>query len=87
MQNLSEPKDKLANTLKLTSSACAIAGGVMLAANLQNVSKYGFIFLAMSSSQLLLASLRTKDTSMIIYSGSVFFLVDCLGIVRWIIQG
>ena len=87
MQNLSEPKDRLANTLKLTSSACAVAGGVILAANVPDISKYGFIFLAMSSSQMLAASLRTKDTTMIIYSGSVFFLVDCLGIFRWIIQG
>ena len=87
MQNLSEPKDRLANTLKLTSSACAVAGGVVLAANIPAISKYGFIFLAMSSSQMLVASLRTRETTMIIYSGSVFFLVDCLGIFRWIVQG
>jgi hypothetical protein len=86
MQNLSAPEDRLAKTLKLTSSACAVAGGVMLAANLPNISKYGFVFLALSSSQMLLASLRTKDTSMIIYSGSLFFFVDCLGVYRWIFQ-
>ena len=86
MQNLSESKDRLANTLKLTSSACAVAGGVMLAANLPEISKYGFIFLALSSSQMLVASLRTKDTTMIIYAGSLFFFVDCFGIYRWIIQ-
>jgi hypothetical protein len=86
MQNLSESKDRLANTLKLTSSACAVAGGVMLAANLPNISKYGFVFLALSSSQMLVASLRTKDTTMIIYASSLFFFVDCLGIYRWIIQ-
>ena len=86
MQNLSESKDRLANTLKLTSSACAVAGGVMLAANLPEISKYGFIFLALSSSQMLVASLRTKDTTMIIYASSLFFFVDCLGIYRWIIQ-
>ncbi len=86
MQYLSTPEDRLAKTLKLTSSACAVAGGVMLAANLNDISKYGFIFLALSSSQMLIASLRTKDMPMIIYSGSLFCFVDCLGIYRWILQ-
>ncbi len=86
MQNLSTPEDRLAKTLKLTSSACAVAGGVILAANLPNISKYGFVFLALSSSQMLVASLRIKDKSMILYSGSLFFFVDCLGMYRWIIQ-
>jgi hypothetical protein len=86
MQYLSTPEDRLAKTLKLTSSACAVAGGVMLAANLPDISRYGFLFLALSSSQMLIASLRTKDTPMIIYSGSLFCFVDCLGIYRWILQ-
>ncbi|WP_309743425.1 MULTISPECIES: hypothetical protein [unclassified Chamaesiphon] len=84
MQNFSVPEDKLAKTLQLTSSACAIAGGTILAANIPAISKYGFIFLALSSSQMLIASLRTKDMPMIIYSGSLFCFVDCLGIFRWI---
>jgi hypothetical protein len=84
MTSSSTSKDKLAKTLQLTSSACAIAGGVMLAANLTNVSKYGFIFLALSSSQMLISSLLVKDIRMIIYSGSLFLFVDCLGIYRWI---
>jgi hypothetical protein len=86
MQNLSTPEDRLARTLKLTSSACAVAGGVMLAANLPDISKYGFIFLALSSSQMLIASLRSKDMPMIIYSGSLFCFVDSLGIYRWILK-
>jgi hypothetical protein len=86
MQHLSTPEDRLARTLKLTSSGCAVAGGIMLAANLTDISKYGFIFLALSSSQMLVASLRTKDMPMIIYSGSLFCFVDCLGIFRWIIK-
>lgn len=86
MQYLSIREDRLAKTLQLMSSACAVAGGVMLAANLDDISRYGFIFLALSSSQMLIASLRTKDKSMIIYSGSLFCFVDCLGIYRWILQ-
>ncbi|WP_310486388.1 hypothetical protein [Chamaesiphon sp. VAR_69_metabat_338] len=83
---MSIQKDKLAKTLQLTSSACAVCGGVLLAANLANISKYGFLILAMSSGQLLVSSLLTKDTRMIIYSGSLFLFVDCLGVYRWIIQ-
>lgn len=79
-------KDKLAQTLQLTSSACAVIGGITLAANIPNISKYGFIFLALSSSQLLIASLLSKDKHMIIYSGSLFFFVDCFGVYRWILE-
>lgn len=50
--------------LKVSSSICAFAGGILLAFKLP-ISGYGFIFLAMSSSQLLIASLREKDRSMI----------------------
>jgi hypothetical protein len=86
MQNLSTPEDRLAKILQLTSSACAVTGGVILAAHLPDISRYGFIFLALSSSQMLIASLRTKNMPMIIYSGSLFFFVDCLGIYRWILK-
>jgi ribosomal protein L44E len=79
-------QDKLAQTLQLTSSACAVVGGVLLAANIEKISKYGFVLLAMSSSQLLIASIIKKDVRMIIYSGSIFFFVDCFGVYRWIIQ-
>jgi predicted RND superfamily exporter protein len=78
--------DKFAQALQLTSSACAVVGGVLLAANIEKISKYGFVLLAMSSSQLLVASLIKKDVRMIIYSGSIFFFVDCFGVYRWIIQ-
>ena len=85
MQQSSEPKDKMTKILQLTSSACAVTGGIMLAANIPT-SKYGFIFLALSSSQMLIASIRRKDKIMILYSGSLFVFVDCLGIYRWIVQ-
>jgi hypothetical protein len=78
-------KDSIAKFLQWSSSACAIAGGVMLASN-STVSGYGFIFLALSSSQMLVASIRTQNTSMIVYAGSVFLFVDCLGIYRWLLK-
>ncbi len=85
MANLAISKNKLINILQLSSSAFAIAGGVMLASN-TSISGYGFLFLAMSSSQMLLANLLAKNISMIIYAGSLFLFVDCLGIYRWIIK-
>jgi hypothetical protein len=75
----------LATKLQWSSSACAVAGGVMLASNTA-ISGYGFIFLALSSSQLLVSSIQTKNRSLMFYAGSVFLFVDCLGIVRWLIK-
>jgi hypothetical protein len=70
--------------LKISSSVCAVIGGVMLAAKL-SISSYGFLFLALSSSQLLIASILSKDYLMVCYSGSIFIFVDCLGVYRWLI--
>lgn len=79
-------KNRLPRILKLSSSAFAIAGGSLLAANLPDISKYGFILLAMSSSQMLVASLWTKDRVMIVYAASLFLFVDCFGIYRWVLN-
>jgi hypothetical protein len=70
--------------LKFSSSSCALTGGILLASNTQ-MSGYGFIFLAMSSGQLLLASLQDRDSSMIFYAASLFIFVDCLGVYRWVL--
>jgi hypothetical protein len=70
--------------LKISSSSCAVIGGVLLASKL-HMSGYGFVFLAMSSSQLLVVSIREQEISMIVYAGSVFLFVDCFGIYRWLI--
>lgn len=76
---------KITNILQWSSSICAIAGGVILASNTQ-ISSYGFIFLAMSSSQMLIASICNRNVAMIIYASSLFIFVDCLGIYRWILN-
>ncbi len=70
--------------LKLASSFCALAGGVILASNTES-SGYGFIFWALSSSQMLLASILEKDTSLIAYSASLLIFVDSLGIYNWLL--
>lgn len=85
MKNLTTSTDKISNILQWSSSICAIAGGVILASNTV-ISSYGFIFLAMSSSQMLIASIRNLNTVMIVYAGSLFIFVDCFGIYRWILQ-
>jgi hypothetical protein len=70
--------------LKWSSSFFAILGGVLLATK-TDVSGYGFIFLAMSSSQMLVSSYLAADRSMICYSGAIFVFVDCLGVYRWLL--
>jgi hypothetical protein len=57
----------------------------MLASN-TDVSGYGFIFLAISSCLMLIANILLGNRSMIIYAGSLFLFVDCLGIYRWLIK-
>jgi hypothetical protein len=85
MLSLQPAENSLAKILQATSSAFAVAGGIMLASN-TNVSSYGFFFLALSSSQMLLSSVLTRNTSMMIYAGSLFVFVDCLGIYRWVLK-
>ncbi|MBW4511151.1 MAG: hypothetical protein KME64_32245 [Scytonematopsis contorta HA4267-MV1] len=71
--------------LKISSSFFALLGGILLASNTA-MSGYGFIFLAMSSGQMLIASLQSQDKIMILYSASVFTFVDCLGVYRWLLS-
>ncbi|MCM1981869.1 hypothetical protein [Lyngbya confervoides] len=75
----------LAPLLQFSSSVCAVAGGVLLASNTP-VSKYGFLLLALSSGQMLLTSGLTGNRGLMVYSGSVFCFVDCLGVYRWLLQ-
>ncbi len=77
-------RERLAKILKWSSSACAIAGGILLASN-TSLSGYGFIGLAASSFQMLTASFLLVDRTMVVYSGALFVFVDCLGVFRWLI--
>ncbi|MDJ0727734.1 MAG: hypothetical protein QNJ38_21745 [Prochloraceae cyanobacterium] len=70
--------------LKWSSSIFALIGGILLSAKI-DVSGYGFIFLACSSSQMLLASILQKDIVTIVYSSSLFIFVDCFGVYRWLL--
>jgi hypothetical protein len=75
----------ITDRLKLISSAFAIAGGIILASN-TSISGYGFIFLATSSSLMLLSSIILRDKIMILYAASLFCCVDCVGIYRWVLS-
>ena len=74
-----------AKKLQASSSVCAVAGGIILASN-TDVSSYGFFFLALSSSQMLVSAFLQQNTSIMIYAGSLFIFVDCLGIYRWVLK-
>lgn len=78
-------KRKLSCILRFSSSVLAITGGVILSSNIP-ASKYGFILLALSSSQIFVSSLISGDKSLMIYSASLFVFVDCLGIYRWLLH-
>ena len=78
-------KKKIASALKFSSIFFALLGGILVASNLP-ISGYGFIILALSSSQLLIASIHDKDTTTVLYAASVFIFVDCLGVYRWILN-
>ena len=78
-------KYNIAKFLKLSSSFCALFGGIILASNTSS-SGYGFILLALSSSQMLLSSIILKDKTLIAYSASLFIFVDSFGIYKWLLQ-
>ena len=78
-------RHSLARFLKHSSIFFTIAGGMLLALNI-DTSRYGFLLLAGGSSQLLLASLMGRDRCLIAYSLSLFLCVDCLGVWRWVLH-
>lgn len=78
-------RDFFSKTLRYSSIFCALVGGILLASKV-SFSGYGFIFLALSSSQLLMASIQEKDANTMLYAASVFVFVDCYGVYRWILN-
>jgi hypothetical protein len=74
-----------AKNLQLSSTICTIAGGIMLASN-TTASAYGFVLLALGSSQLFACAKLTSDRALMMYAGSLFLFVDCLGMYRWLVK-
>lgn len=79
----SSKNKKIISLLKISSSVFAVIGGLLLAWH-SFISGYSFIFLACSSIQMLIASILNEDKLMILYSATIFFGVDSLGIYRWL---
>lgn len=71
--------------LRFSSIVFAVSGGVILSSNTP-ISKYSFILLALSSSQIFMASCLSNDKSLMVYSASLFIFVDCFGIYRWLLK-
>lgn len=84
-KNIHRRNSKLSKLLKWSSSFFALIGGILLSAKIA-ISGYGFIFLAGSSSQMLLASILQKDRVTIVYASSLFIFVDCFGVYRWLLN-
>lgn len=76
---------KILRFLKRSSSIFAAVGGFVLALNIAQ-SRWGFLLLFLSSSQLLIASIKEGDREMIVYSSSLFIFVDSVGVYRWILS-
>ncbi|MBW4532351.1 MAG: hypothetical protein KME09_00255 [Pleurocapsa minor HA4230-MV1] len=84
-ENNTKPNKKhLIKALRISSSICAILGGFLVASKL-TISGYGFIILALSSSQLLISSILDRDKFLVFYSAAVFLFVDLYGIYRWLL--
>lgn len=74
----------ISHFFQFSSSVCAVAGGIILSSNTP-ASKYGFILLALSSSQIFISSSLKSNKGLMLYSASLFIFVDCLGIYRWLL--
>lgn len=77
-------KAAILSTLKWSGVICLIIGGSLLGSNTY-LSPYGFIFLASSSGQYLVASIIMRDWQQVVLFGTTFVLVDCLGVYRWLV--
>ncbi len=82
--NIQRSSFKLNNILRILSAIFCMIGGILLSSNTRD-SGYGFIFLAVSSGTLLIASLLQRDKIMIFYSAMLFLFVDLRGIYFWLI--
>lgn len=84
-KNLGIGKKNLVKVLQISASICAILGGTLLASKV-TISGYGFIFLALSSSQFLISSILERNKLLIFYSSSLLIFVDLHGVYRWLLS-
>jgi hypothetical protein len=70
------------NILKWSSTALFIAAGLLLALNIPDTSKYGFLLFLTGHVVLLHAFIKAKDTPMITQN-AFFLIIDLIGIYKW----
>ena len=76
----------LIQRMRWISSIAGLSGGIIVASNTE-ISKYGYIFLALSSSSLGISSYLDRDTSLVVYSASLFIFCDLFGLYSWLFRG
>jgi hypothetical protein len=76
-------KETWLRTMKWSGVICLIAGGCLLGSNTY-LSPYGFVLLATSSGQWLVASIIEKNKEQIVLYAVMFIMVDCFGVYRWL---
>lgn len=82
-KNFSSTPHFISKLLKFSSLFCLMTGGIMVASK-SKVTSYGFIFLALSSSQATIASYLLSDRWNFFIFGTTFLIVDLFGVLRWI---
>ena len=78
-------KNSLIQRLRWISSVSGLTGGIIVASNTE-ISRYGYIFLALSSLSLGISSYLDRDTSLIVYSASLFIFCDLFGLYCWLFR-
>jgi hypothetical protein len=78
-------KRLIISALEKSCMTCLLVGGILLASRIP-ISGYGFIFLALSSSQLFVAGVLEKKRKTILYAASLFLFVDSIGVYRWVLS-
>lgn len=77
---------QISKKIKIFGTTCLVLGGLLVASN-TSISKYGFLFLASSSSSMALASFLSAEQWNGRFFVLTFLIVDCFGIFNWLIRG
>lgn len=76
---------RISEKVKIFGTICLIVGGLLVASN-TSISKFGFLFLASSSSSMALACFLAAEQWNGRFFVLTFLVVDCFGIFNWLIR-
>ncbi|PSB44119.1 hypothetical protein C7B80_21840 [Cyanosarcina cf. burmensis CCALA 770] len=77
---------QISKKIKIFGTVCLVIGGFLVASN-TSISKFGFLFLASSSSSMALACFLAAEQWNGRFFVLTFLVVDCFGIFNWLIRG